>query len=124
MINSRDIKDLTPNAQIKCSELLKACAALNIKAMVIQTLRDAEYQASLYQKGRPNNPPTVTNCDGITKKSAHQSGNAFDVVPVDDHGKIKWNDRESFKQMAMAGKALGLKCGYYFKMVDSPHFEL
>jgi hypothetical protein len=31
MINSRDIKDLTPNAQIKCSELLKACAALNIK---------------------------------------------------------------------------------------------
>ena len=125
MINSRKIEDLKPIAQLKCREFIKACEEAGLSIKIIQTLRDAQYQNSLYQQGRNGDKrPIVTNKDGYKEQSNHQSGLAWDAVPVDDKGVIRWKDNAKFKQMADIAKTLGIKAGYYWKMVDSPHFEL
>lgn len=125
MINSRKLEDLTPIAQEKIKSLLALCEKNSIKVLVIQTLRDAEYQNSLYQIGRTKPGKVVTNCDGYRKKSNHQSGKAFDIVPVDDKGQILWNDSQKFRQIADLAVSLGMSAGFYFKKFkDSPHIEL
>jgi peptidoglycan L-alanyl-D-glutamate endopeptidase CwlK len=125
MINSRKIEDLTPECQIICKKFLEKLLEKDIHVKIIQTLRDAEYQQSLFKIGRSLPGKKVTNCDGVKKKSAHQSGMAFDIVPVDKSGKILWNDSETFKEIADIGVSLGLRAGYYFKTLpDSPHFEM
>lgn len=125
MINSRKIEDLKPVAQLKCREFIKECeeAGLNIK--IIQTLRDAEYQHSLWLQGRNGDKrPIVTYKDGYNSESNHQSGLAWDAVPMDDKGVILWGSTAKFKIMANIAKVLGIKAGFYWKMVDSPHFEI
>lgn len=125
MINSRKIEDLTLAAQEKCKALLALCEKNGIKVLVIQTLRDAEYQNSLYQIGRTKPGKIVTHCDGYRKKSNHQSGRAFDIVPVDAKGQILWNDSNKFRQIADLAVSLGLSAGFYWKkFADSPHIEL
>lgn len=125
MVNSRKIEDLTPAAQVKCKEFIQKCSDEKLLVKIIQTKRDKEYQASLYAQGRTKPGNIVTNCDGVKKKSNHQSGEAWDAVPVDENGNILWNDKKKFKQMADIAVSLGLTAGYYFKSLpDSPHFEL
>lgn len=125
MINSRKLEDLTPTAKEKCELWVAECKENGINVKIIQTLRDAEYQNNLYQQGRTiPHTKKVTNCDGYKVKSAHQSGNAWDAVPVDDKGLILWGSTSKFKIMADVAKEMGIKPGYYFKMVDSPHFEI
>lgn len=125
MVNSRNIDDLTPEARAKCLEFIEACKGEGIAVQIIQTLRDAEYQNSLYQQGRNGDKrKTVTKCDGYKLKSRHQSGKAWDAVPLDEHGKIVWTNAATFREMAEVAKTLGIRAGYYFKMIDSPHFEI
>ena len=125
MVNSRDIDDLKPVAKAKCLEFIEACKGEGIAVQIIQTLRDAEYQNSLYQQGRNGDKrKTVTNCDGYKLKSRHQSGKARDAVPLDEHGKIMRTNAATFRKMAEVAKTLGIRAGYYFKMIDSPHFEI
>lgn len=127
MINSRDINDLKPAAREKCLKLIEVLSEKGIEVKVIQTLRDEEYQKFLYMKGRNKVPgeKIVTNCDGYKKKSAHQSGMAWDMVPLDKNCKINWNDLKAFKIMADEAVKLGIVAGYYFKSLkDCPHFEL
>lgn len=125
MVNSRNIDDLTPEAKVKCLEFIEACKGEGIAVQIIQTLRDAEYQNSLYQQGRNGDKrKTVTKCDGYKLKSRHQSGKAWDAVPLDEHGKIVWTNAATFRKMAEVAKTLGIRAGYYFKMIDSPHFEI
>ena len=125
MINSRKIEDLTLKAQGKCKEFLSECEKAALKILVISTLRDAEYQATLYAQGRTKPGGIITNCDGVKNKSYHQSGNAWDAVPVDSKGTILWNDSKKFKQMADIAVSLGITAGYYFKSLkDSPHFQI
>lgn len=125
MINSRKIEDLTPEAQIKCRQFLSACSNAGLKILVINTLRDTEFQKSLYAQGRTKPGGIVTNCDGVKNKSYHQTGKAWDCVPVDDKGTILWNDSKKFKQMADIAVSLGITAGYYFKSLkDSPHFQI
>jgi len=124
MINSRKIEDLVPEAQIACKKFIEECKKNDINVQIIQTLRDSEYQASLYALGRTKPGKKVTNCDGVKSKSNHQSGKAWDAVPLKD-GKIDWNDDKTFKKMADIAVSLGLRAGYYFKSLkDSPHFEM
>lgn len=124
MVNSRKLEDLKPLARAKCIEFLAECERAGIKVQVIQTLRDSEYQRYLYQQGRTRKGPIVTWKDGAQAKSEHQSGLAFDVVPLGKKGEILWSDRLKFRKMAEIGKSLGLRCGFYWKSPDSPHFEL
>ena len=125
MINSRKIEDLNTTAQEKCKSFIVECEKSGLTIKIIQTLRDAEYQNSLYKQGRfGDKKKIVTNKDGYKNKSNHQSGNAWDAVPVDDKGNILWNDNEKFKKMAEIAKKMNINAGYYWKMVDSPHFEV
>lgn len=125
MINSRKIEDLNLKAQEKCREFLAACEKAGLKVIVISTKRDQEYQASLYAQGRTKPGGIVTHCDGVKNKSYHQSGNAWDAVPVDSKGTILWNDSKKFKQMADIAVSLGITAGLYFKSLkDSPHFQI
>lgn len=124
MINSRKIEDLTPAAQKKCKEFIEKCSEKNIRVKVISTLRDSEYQKSLYELGRTVPGKKITNCDGTKNKSVHQSGNAFDAVPLDDAGKILW-ESPLYKTMADVAVSIWLTAGYYFRSLkDSPHFQL
>lgn len=129
MLNSRDIKHLTPEAQEKCRAWLAACAAQGLNIKITQTLRDAEYQKSLYMKGRDAQGKrigaVVTNCDGYNKQSAHQSGKAWDAVPMNAQNVIQWTDMPSFRKMAEIADGLGITAGFYFKnMHDYGHFEI
>ena len=95
--------------------------------------RDARLQAIYYQQGRGNPGAIITNCDGINKKSAHQSGKAIDVYLTDDDGEIVWDvlkeGCEKYKEKILyyhsiwdkeyGGKPMIDKPG----LRDFPHFE-
>lgn len=126
MINSRKLSDLVPEVKDKVVELQYILEyKYKMKTLVIQTLRDAEYQKSLYDQGRSKKGKIVTNCDGVKSKSVHQSGRAVDIVPVDDKKVILWNRNDLFKIIADEAIKLGFKAGFYFKSLkDSPHLEM
>ena len=126
MLNSRKIEDLLPSAQDLCQEHIAACKAGGDDVLLIQTRRDAAYQQELYHVGRRGIPgeATVTDCDGLKKLSRHQSGKAWDLVPLDKHGNADWKNDAAFERMAKAAERLGIRAGRRFKRVDSPHFEI
>ena len=124
MINSRKITDLNPAAQIKCNEFIKQCTVAGLNIKIIQTLRDAEYQNSLYKQGRTAAGKIITKCDGYKNKSRHQSGLAWDAVALDDDGDINWSDTTLYKKMADIAVKMGLTAGYYFSFRDLDHFEV
>lgn len=126
MLDSRKIEDLLPSAQDKCQEHMNACKAAGINVLLIQTRRDSAYQQELYRVGRRGIPgeKTVTNCDGLKKPSRHQSGKAWDLVPLDKAGKADWKNDAAFETMAKEAEKLGIRAGRRFKGVDSPHFEI
>tara|TARA_S200002703_G_scaffold67586_2_gene58778 strand:+ start:1048 stop:1434 length:387 start_codon:yes stop_codon:yes gene_type:complete len=83
--------------------------------------RTAFRQRELYDKG-------VSNADGYTHKSNHQSGNAVDVFAYVD-GKASWSEHHLAMvacAMLEAANRLGvnLRWGGHFKsFIDMPHFE-
>lgn len=110
-----------------------------IPFIVIYGLRTAEEQAAYYAQGRSKAGAIVTNCDGIKKRSNHQSridGYAWAVdVLVDANRNSKVDpceiqDINGLKQLApyvkQAAKEIGVKVewGGDWKMRDYPHFEL
>ena len=48
---------------------------------IVCGIRTEEEQKKLYAQGRTESGNIVTNADGVTNKSRHQSGNAVDVIP-------------------------------------------
>jgi peptidoglycan L-alanyl-D-glutamate endopeptidase CwlK len=123
MINSRKIEDLHPKLQELCRKHVEACRARGVFAVVTSTLRDQEYQASLYAQGRTKPGSIVTKMQLI---GPHGFGLAYDVAPVTPDGKtILWNDTAKWKIIGEEGKKLGLTWGGDWKsFVDKPHFEL
>lgn len=62
------------------------------EAFLLEGLRSAEYQHSLYLKGRPDNGPIVTQNDGYQTPSNHQSGLAADLgIRTQDQYAMLWN---------------------------------
>lgn len=125
MINSRKIEDLHPKVQPLARKLIEVCAAEGIKIQVTATLRDFEYQNSLYAQGRTKPGPIVTNAKG--GQSLHNYGVAFDVVPVRD-GKAVWGttgaDGALWRRIGVLGASLGLEWGGDWKSLkDLPHFQ-
>jgi len=121
MINSREIKDLHPVVRKKCEEHIAACKSKGVSIIVTSTLRDDEYQASLYDQGRTKPGSIVTN---LSVTGAHGLGLAYDVVPV-VKGIAIWNDNKLWSIIGEEGKKLGLVWGGSWKsFVDKPHFEL
>jgi peptidoglycan L-alanyl-D-glutamate endopeptidase CwlK len=120
MINSRKIEDLHPVVQDLCRKHIVACKAKGVDIQVTNTLRDAEYQESLYSLGRTKPGNIVTNMQLI---GPHGFGLAYDVVPV-VKGNAVWNDNRLWNIIGEEGKKLGLTWGGDWKsIVDKPHFE-
>ena len=85
-------------------------------------LRTQAEQHSLFLK-------KLSKCDGYSKLSNHQSGEAFDVYAYVD-GKASWDElhlTHVATAMLSAASQLGVKLrwgGNFESFIDMPHFEL
>ena len=85
--------------------------------------RTADEQNLLFKQG-------VSKCDGFTKKSYHQSGNAFDVYAY-VNGKASWNKRHLERianhliKVAEDQYNVDLEWGGHWRSFkDMPHFQI
>ena len=106
MINSRDIAELLPAVQVKCTGFVQKCKEAGIDVIITSTFRDFESQDALYAKGRTAPGKIVTNAQG--GDSYHNYRVAFDFVPVVD-GKAMWDDTKVFQQCGLIAEACGLE---------------
>lgn len=113
---------------------------------IVQGLRTAEYQNSLYQQGRTKPGKIVTKLDGYSRKSNHQAkadgyGHAVDIAVCghyDQNGDyVKYmTDAEMFdnkklveisRHVKAVAKEMGLEIvwgGDWKTLYDTPHYEL
>ena len=123
MLSSRDIKTLHPTLQRGAAEFLKRCEKAGLKVLITETIRDAEYQATLYAKGRARIGSIVTNLRGTKgQESPHQFGVAFDICKNVKGN--EYNDSMFFKKCGDIWKEMGgVWGGDWTSFVDKPHFE-
>ena len=146
---SNRIEDLTPECQATFAEFKAKLDADQIPFAVVFTLRSTAEQVALYTQGRKpldvvnsyrqvaGLPPTqetaiVTQCDGVTKKSNHQTGNAFDLTFADENGNAIWPS-DPVRWLALGGiaESVGLVWGGRWTPLDAnglgwdiDHFEM
>ena len=77
MLNSRDISLLRDDVEVNCRKWIERCKAAGLNVLVTQTVRDKEYQASLYAQGRTKPGKIVTNAK-VPTFHASGVGLAFD----------------------------------------------
>lgn len=94
---------------------------LGYPMFVCQGFRTAEYQAGLYASGRTKSGKILTNCDGIIKKSPHQSGNAVDLA---FDTATPFADNNPWDLFGVEVKKLGCIWGGDFHIHDLDHMEL
>lgn len=121
MLNSRDIFRLREDVAENCRKWLELCRAAGLNVLVTQTVRDEEYQRSLYAKGRTKPGSIVTNSTTPTFHSA-KAGLAFDFCKnVNGH---EYDDTEFFREAAAIAKKIGFSWGGDWKsFVDMPHIQ-
>lgn len=121
MLNSRDISLLRPDVAANCRKWIDLCKAEGLNVQVTQTVRDAEYQAYLYEQGRTRKGSIVTNSK---KPTFHwdKAGLAFDFCKnVKGH---EYDDAAFFKKAAAIAKQMGFSWGGDWKsFVDKPHIQ-
>lgn len=110
-------------------------------------VRTDEVQMGLFMKGREKTDngykivgPTVTNCDGIDKRSRHQEvdgfSNAVDIVPY-INGSMDWNNKKEWKilsrtvwnsiqELQVTGQVMSIIRwgGFWTSLIDYPHWEI
>lgn len=121
MIDSRKVDDLHPKVAEMCRAFISACDKAGYPVVITSTYRDAEFQNSLYAKGRTTAGAIVTKAKG--GQSMHNWQVAFDFVPIDSNGKAKWNDEAAFKACGKIAEGLGLEWGGSWKFRDMPHCQ-
>ena len=121
MLNSRDISLLRPDVAANCRIWLERCRAAGLNVLVTNTVRDAEYQAHLYEQGRTRPGSIVTNSRLPTFHS-DKAGLAFDFCKnVKGH---EYDDAAFFKKAAAIAKEMGFSWGGDWKsFVDMPHIQ-
>lgn len=119
MINSRDLNDLRSDVAANCRTLLELCRQQGLNVLITQTLRDNEYQATLYAQGRTKPGSIVTNSPTVT---FHGAGLAFDFCKnVRGH---EYDDPAFFASVAAIAKAMGFSWGGDWKSFpDKPHLQ-
>ena len=119
MINSRNIDDLRPDVAANCRALLDECKKRGLNVLIAQTLRDNEYQATLYAQGRTKPGSIVTNSKTTT---FHGCGLAFDFCKnVKGH---EYDDAAFFQSVAAIAKEMGFSWGGDWKsFTDKPHIQ-
>lgn len=121
MLKSRDISRLRPDVAANCRVFIQRCAAEGLPVLVVETVRDKEYQASLYARGRSKPGKIVTN---QKTPSFHwdKVGLAFDICKnVKGH---EYDDADFFRRCGAIGKEMGFTWGGDWKSLpDKPHFQ-
>lgn len=121
MLKSRDISRLRSDVAANCRVFIQRCKAAGLPVLVVETVRDLEYQASLYAKGRSKPGKIVTN---QKTPSFHwdKVGLAFDICKnVKGH---EYDDADFFRRCGAIGKEMGFTWGGDWKSLpDKPHFQ-
>ena len=135
MLNARSLSNLQgvhPNLR-KVMET--ASATTPVLFTITDGVRTQAQQQALYAQGRTTAGSIVTNADGVTKKSNHQTkadgyGYAVDLYPS-PNGSVNINDVASLKSIAAHIKSTAAKLGIgitwggdFTSLKDYPHFEL
>ena len=121
MLNSRDIDRLRPDVAANCRVFLDLCKAAGLPVLVTQTVRDAEYQASIYAQGRTKPGKIVTN-QKTPSFHSDKAGLAFDIAKnVKGH---EYDDLAFFNRCGEIGKKIGFSWGGdWISLQDKPHFQ-
>ena len=121
MMNSRDIDKLRADVAANCRVFLDRCKAEGLPVLVTQTVRDAEYQASLYAQGRTKPGSIVTN-QKTPSFHSDKAGLAFDICKnVKGH---EYDDLAFFNRCGEIGKKIGFSWGGdWTSLPDKPHFQ-
>jgi peptidoglycan L-alanyl-D-glutamate endopeptidase CwlK len=124
---------------------IEALHEAQVPFIVTSTRRTDDEQIALFAQGRQNlaavnilrmaarlrpitekeNQYTVTNLDGILKKSMHQLGLALDVVPM-RWGQPTWppGSDPAWMDIGLIGEASGLEWGgRWVGFPDRPHYQ-
>lgn len=121
MLKSRDISRLRSDVAANCRAFIQWCAAEGLPVLVVETVRDLEYQASLYAQGRTKPGKIITN---QRTPSFHwdKVGLAFDICKnVKGH---EYDDADFFRRCGAIGKEMGFTWGGDWKSLpDKPHFQ-
>ena len=121
MLNSRDISKLRPDVAANCRKWMDLCKTEGLNVLITCTVRDAEYQAYLYEQGRTRKGSIVTNSK---KPTFHwdKAGLAFDFCKnVKGH---EFDDAAFFKSASAIAKQMGFSWGGDWKsFVDKPHIQ-
>ena len=107
----------------RVSQFTLQADAGGIRLMPYYFFRTVQEQNELYQKGRTKPGDIVTNSDGITKLSKHQSWLAMDFVIIDDDGKPIWKHNARYEVLGEIWESLGGRWGGRFKRPEVFHFE-
>lgn len=121
MLKSRDIDRLRSDVAHNCRVFVQRCAAAGLPVLVTETVRDAEYQASLYAQGRTKPGKIVTN-QKTPSFHSDKVGLAFDIAKnVKGH---EYDDAAFFRRCGEIGKEMGFTWGGDWKSLpDKPHFQ-
>ena len=116
MYNSREIGELRADVAVNCRTLIERAAARGLPVLVVQTVRDAEYQRYLVSMGYAARTATVPTFH------AKGVGLAFDICKnVKGH---EYDDPGFFTAMGRLGKEMGFTWGGDWRSFpDRPHFQ-
>lgn len=118
------MRGLDTRFQPVVKEFLERCYAAGLPVAITDGFRSCAVQQKLYDQGRKNDKPKVTNAP--PGSSLHNYGLAIDVARKKDKGfgfNYRWKEGEYDKVVAIA-KSLGLRWGGDWKnFKDKPHFE-
>jgi len=119
----RDLTKLDQTFRRKLEAVIRDLAGHGIKAFVTDGFRSVERQQWLWAQGRTRKGPVVTKCDGVRRKSAHQSGYAADIA---FRGAKLYppGDSPVWELLGSSAKAHELSWGGTWKFKDRPHIEL
>lgn len=119
---SRDLKDLTPEMQVKVGVLMQLADESGLDLLIYCTRRTLGEQAALYAQGRTEPGRIVTYAK--PGQSAHNYGMAIDAVPM-LHGKPQWH--KSAPEWLVYGRLCGEAglswAGQWIRFVEYPHAE-
>ena len=124
--SNKSIKNIDPRLAVIIGAAL---AEGNVDFTITHGFRAKQEQQALYAQGRTKSGNIVTNCDGVKKKSYHQTGKAIDFIPYPFDN--NWNNTEQFKkigeELLRVGQLLGYNCsygGHWKSFKDWPHFQI
>jgi peptidoglycan L-alanyl-D-glutamate endopeptidase CwlK len=113
-----------PVLALKVRRILDAMRALGFEMIVTDGVRTTQEQQALWRRGRTEPGKKVTNADGVTTISKHQTRRAVDCCFL-VNGVASWAESNPWALYGAMARAIGLTWGGDFTSIkDRPHVEL